>query len=73
MSRLKKKKRKKESRESITLIEFVTKNMLIKEHAFGQDRIEKNGGKEYMWQTMISLLRIYNQLQNFGIKAWLLL
>ena len=32
------------------------------------DRIG-NGGKEYIWPTFISLLRIYSQPQSFGTKS----
>ena len=34
---------------------------------------EENERKEYIWLTIINLLRIHSQFQNFGIKALLLL
>ena len=44
-------------------IKVVTKSVIL-------DKIEWR--KEYMWLTLISLMRIHSQPQNFGTKTWLL-
>ena len=56
-------------RIKITLVEVVTKDLSIKVVKESMVWIRQNGGKENMWLTLISLLRIHSRPQNFGSKA----